>query len=233
MMKISILTLFPEMFHGPFGYSIVKRAIDKKLVEIDLINIRGFGIGKHKVVDDKPYGGGLGMILRVDVLEKAINNTRDNRLSPKKQRVVLLDPQGKTFNQKRAEEFSNLTHLILVCGHYEGIDSRIEYFVDEKISIGDFIVTGGEIPAMLVADATVRLIKGNLDKEVTNIESFSPCLPAGRAFLEYPQYTRPKVYKSYSVPELLLSGNHKKIGEWRKTTALKHTMSHRPDLIKD
>lgn len=225
-MKISILTLFPQMFEGPFSYSLVKKAIDKKRVEIEFVNIRNFGMGKHKIVDDKPYGGGRGMILRVDVLEKAINNTRNNKLSPKNQRVVLLDPQGKTFNQKRAEEFSALTHLILVCGHYEGIDSRIEYFVDEKISIGDFIVSGGEIPAMLVADATVRLIKGNLDKEVTNIESFSP-------FLEYPQYTRPKVYKSYSVPEILLSGNHKKIEEWRKTIALKHTRSLRPDLIKE
>lgn len=223
-MKISILTLFPEMFKGPFDYSIIKNSIDKKLVKIEFVNIRDFGRGKHKVVDDKPYGGGEGMILKVDVLEKAINNTKEKRLSPKDQRVVLLDPRGKTFNQKKAEEFSILSHLILVCGHYEGVDNRIDYFVDEKISIGDFIVTGGEIPAMLIADATTRLIKGSLKQEATNIESFSP-------FLEYPQYTRPRIYKTYSVPAILLSGNHKKIREWRKTIALKYTRKLRPDLL--
>lgn len=223
-MKISILTLFPQMFKGPFDYSIVKNSIDKKLVIFDFVNIRDFGIGKHKVVDDKPYGGGRGMILKVDVLEKAINNTKEKKLSSKNQRVVLLDPRGKTFNQKKAKEFSVLSHLILVCGHYEAVDSRIDYFVDEKISIGDFIATGGEIPAMLIVDAVVRLIKGSLKQEATNIESFSPCL-------EYPQYTRPKVYKNYSVPGILLSGNHKKIGEWRKAIALQYTKKLRPDLL--
>ncbi len=223
-MKISILTLFPQMFEGPFNYSLVKKAIEKKLVKIEFINIRSFGIGKHKVVDDKPYGGGRGMILRVDVLEKAINNTKNKNEAAKNQKVILLDPHGKTFNQKRAEEFSKLKHLILICGHYEGIDSRIDHFIDEKISIGDFIVSGGEIPAMLITDAVIRLIKGSLDEEVTNTESFSP-------YLEYPQYTRPKVFKRYSVPAILLSGDHKKIGEWRKTTSLKHTEELRPDLL--
>lgn len=231
-MKISILTLFPQMFKGPFDYSIVKKATDKKLVQIELVNIRDFGSGKHKVVDDKTYGGGKGMILRVDILEKAISNTKNKNPPDGGQRVVLLDPYGKTFNQKKAEEFSNLVHLIIICGHYEGVDRRIDYFVDEKISIGDFIVSGGEIPAMLITDAIVRLIKGGLGGEVTNIESFSPRLPAGTAYLEYPQYTRPRIYKNYSVPTILLSGNHKKIGEWRKTIALKYTKSLRPDLLE-
>jgi len=223
-MKISILTLFPEMFHGPFKYSIVKRAVDKKLVEIDLINIRDFGIGRHKVVDDKPYGGGLGMILRVDVLEKAVNSCKNKNVSFKNKKVILLDPRGKTFNQQMAKEFSKLEHLILACGHYEAVDSRIDYFIDEKISVGDFIVTGGEIPAMIITDATARLVKGILKPEVTNVESFSP-------FLEYPQYTRPRVYKNYSVPNILLSGDHKKIGEWQKAIALEYTRKQRPDLL--
>lgn len=223
-MKISILTLFPEMFHGPFKYSIVKRAVDKKLVEIDLINIRDFGIGRHKVVDDKPYGGGLGMILRVDVLEKAVNSCKNKNVSFKNKKAILLDPRGKTFNQQMAKEFSKLEHLILACGHYEAVDNRIDYFIDEKISVGDFIVTGGEIPAMIITDATARLIKGVLKPEVTNVESFSP-------FLEYPQYTRPRVYKNYSVPNILLSGDHKKIGEWQKAIALEYTRKQRPDLL--
>lgn len=223
-MKISILTLFPDMFKGPFDYSIVKKSIDKKIVTIEFVNIRAFGIGKHKVVDDKPYGGGAGMILKVDVLEKAINNTKNKKLSPKTQRVVLLDPHGRTFNQEKAKEFSKLKHLILVCGHYEGVDSRVDYFVDEKISIGDFIVTGGEIPAMIITDSVIRLTKGSLKDNAINIESFSP-------HLEYPQYTRPKVYINYSVPEILLSGNHKKIGEWREAISIKYTAKLRPDLI--
>ena len=227
------------MFIGPFDYSIIKNAVDKKLVDIEFVNIRDFGIGKHKIVDDKPYGGGQGMILRVDVLEKAIRKAKDlsrgspreagkagKRLTAKNQMVILLDPRGKSFNQKKAKEFSKLESLILVCGHYEGIDDRIEKFIDEKISVGDFIVTGGEIPAMLVADAVIRLIKGSLKKQATDIESFSP-------YLEYPQYTRPKVYKNYSVPDVLLSGNHKKIEAWRKSTALKLTSLLRPDLLTD
>src|SRR3989344_2465978 len=156
-MKISILTLFPQMFQGPFEYSIIKKSIEKSLAEIKIINIRDFGIGKHKQVDDAPYGGGKGMILRVDVLANAIQKSRIKGLSSKKQKIILLDPKGKTFNQKKAIELSELEHIILVCGHYEGVDERIENFIDEKISIGDFISTGGEIPAMLIADCIIRL----------------------------------------------------------------------------
>jgi len=224
-MKISILTLFPEMFYGPFDHSIVKNAKEKKLVNVNFVNIRDFGIGKHKVVDDKPYGGGHGMILRVDVLEKAITQTKEKNLLDSEQKVILLSPHGKTFNQKKALEFANLKHLILICGHYEGIDERVKKFIDEELSIGDFIVTGGEIPAMLIADAVVRLLKGVLKEGVTSAESFSK-------LLEYPQYTKPNTYKNFSVPSILLSGNHGKIKSWRDKTSLKTTARLRPDLLR-
>lgn len=223
-MKISILTLFPQMFEGPFSYSIIKNAIDKKIVDINYINIRDFGIGRHKVVDDKPYGGGKGMILRVDVLEKAIQATKEKNLNPKNQKIILLTPTGKTFNQKIAKELSSLDHLILVCGHYEGVDKRIEKFVEGKLSIGDFIVTGGEIPAMLIVDAVVRLIKGVLKEGAAEEESFSP-------YLEYPQYTKPRLYKNLRVPKVLLSGNHKKIADWQRMQSIKTTLINRFDLI--
>lgn len=224
-MKITILTLFPEMFKGPFDQSIIRRAQDKKLVEIEYINIRDFGIGKHKVVDDKPYGGGVGMILRVDVLVKAIEAAKQKSES-KKQKVILLDPHGKSFDQKKAEELSKLKHLILVCGHYEGIDERVKKFVDEQISLGDFIVTGGEIPAMLVADAVIRLLKGAITEGTTKDESFS------NSSLEYPQYTRPRNFRNLSVPKILLSGNHKTIEQWRREESRKITQKFRPELLK-
>ena len=223
-MKISILTLFPEMFSGPFDHSIVKNAKEKKLVDVNFVNIRNFGIGRHKIVDDKPYGGGHGMILKVDVLEKAITQTKDNQMDKKTQKVVLLSPHGKTFSQKKALEFTKLKHLILVCGHYEGIDERAKKFVDEELSIGDFITTGGEIPAMLVTDAVTRLIKGVLKEGVTSDESFS-------SLLEYPQYTKPNTYKNLTVPSILLSGNHGEIKSWRDKISLKTTLKLRPDLL--
>ncbi len=222
-MKISILTLFPEMFTGPFDLSIIKRAKEKKFVEINIINIRDFGIGKHKVVDDKPYGGGRGMILRVDVLEKAILETKIKTLKSSQQKIVLLDARGKTFNQKIAERFSKLKHLILICGHYEGVDERIREFTDDVISIGDFIATGGEIPSMLIVDSVVRLQKGLLKKEVTSQESFSRATDWGIPILEYPQYTRPEVFKKLNVPKILLTGDHKKIENFRKEMSKKIT----------
>ena len=224
-MKISILTLFPEMFQGPFDHSIVKNAKEKKLISIDLVNIRNFGIGKHKIVDDKPYGGGHGMILRVDVLEKTINSARNKNLKSNEEKIILLSPRGKTFNQKKAIKLSNLKHLILICGHYEGVDERTKEFIDEELSIGDFIVTGGEIPAMLITDAIVRLISSVLKEGVTADESFS-------SLLEYPQYTKPNIYKKLNVPEILLSGNHEKIKEWRNKESLEITTRLRPDLLK-
>ncbi|MBF8249675.1 MAG: tRNA ((1)-)-methyltransferase [Candidatus Levybacteria bacterium] len=224
-MKISIITLFPEMFIGPFDHSILKNAQEKKLIDINFVNIREFGIGPHKVVDDKPYGGGHGMILRVDVLEKAIEQTKDKNLPIQEQKVILLSPHGKTFNQKKALELTSLKHLILVCGHYEGIDERAKEFIDEELSIGDFIITGGEIPAMLVTDAVTRLIKGVLKEGVTSNDSFSE-------LLEYPQYTKPNNYKNLSVPPVLLSGDHGKIKAWRDKISLKTTVKLRPDLLR-
>ena len=192
-MKISIITLFPEMFKGPFDSSIIKRAIDKKLVEIKFINLREFGMGRHQMVDDTPYGGGMGMILRVDVLEKAINAAKDKNLNKQEQKVILLSAHGKQFKQKIAKSFSKLKHLILVCGHYEGFDERVKKFIDEEISVGDFVLTGGEIPAMLIADSVARLIKGVIKEDSAAFESFSP-------YLEYPQYTKPQEHKGLRVP---------------------------------
>jgi tRNA (guanine37-N1)-methyltransferase len=224
-MKISILTLFPEMFTGPFDASIIKRAKEKNLIEINFINIRDFGIGKHKMVDDTTYGGGEGMVLRVDVLHKAIEKAKDKKLKSGEEKVVLLGAHGKTFNQEKAQEFSKLKHLILICGHYEGFDERIKSFIDEEVSIGDYILTGGEIPAMLITDSVIRLVKGVIKEGSTITESFSP-------YLEYPQYTKPQTYKDLSVPEILLSGDHKKIAQWRKEKSIDITTKLRPDLIK-
>lgn len=222
-MKITILTLFPEMFEGPFSHSIIKRAREKGLVEINFLNIRDFGLGSHKLVDDTPYGGGKGMILRVDILNEALRKAKSKK--SKKEETVLLSPQGKTYNQKIAGKLAKLDHLILVCGHYEGVDARFDKFIDEKISVGDFITTGGEIPSMLVVDSVVRLLKGVLKKGVTLSESFPD-------MLEYPQYTKPRVYKNLKVPEVLLSGNHKNIEEFKKKESQKITLRLRPDLLK-
>lgn len=210
-MKISILTLFPEMFVGPFDHSIIKNAKIHKLIEIKLVNIRDFGIGKHKIVDDKPYGGGLGMIMRADVLYETIENAKDKTLSKSQQKVILLDPHGKRYTQNKAKELSTLKHLIFVCGHYEGVDERVKQFIDEEISIGDFIATGGEIPAMLITDSVTRLIQGVLKEGVTDQESFSKTI----AF-EYPHYTRPETFNNISVPKVLLSGDHKAIEAWKR-----------------
>ena len=236
-MTISILTLFPEMFHGPFDHSIIKNAIGKRLVKISYINIRNFGLGRHKIVDDKPYGGGKGMIMRVDVLEKAIRQAKrlyslqsKEDVSKKARRVILLDPCGKIFGQKKAIELSEAQHLILVCGHYEGVDERVKKIVDEVISIGDFIATGGEIPTMLIVDSIVRLIKNVLPKNVVDEESFSNSI-GGREYLEHPQYTRPKMFKKLIVPKILLSGNHKAVKKWREKKAVTKTVRSRPDII--
>jgi tRNA (guanine37-N1)-methyltransferase len=231
-MKISILTLFPEMFAGPFDHSIIKRAKEKDLVEIEYINIRDFGIGNHKMVDDTPYGGGIGMVMRVDVVHAAIEHAK-KQFQPRNtpdtlQKTVLLTASGKTFNQTKAKEFSHLDHLILICGHYEGIDDRIKHFIDEEISIGDFVLTGGEIPSMLITDAVTRLIPGVLPEGATDDESFS--LEEG--LLEYPHYTKPQTYKNLEVPEVLLSGNHRTIGEWRRKKSEEKTAIIRPDLVK-
>jgi tRNA (guanine37-N1)-methyltransferase len=231
-MTISILTLFPEMFVGPFDFSIVKKAQERGIVTIDIINIRNFGIGRHQVVDDTPYGGGFGMVLRVDVVHKAIEHTKKKYKKLQKPKVVLLGAHGKTFNQQKAKKFAELDHLILVCGHYEGIDERIKNYIDEEVSIGDFILTGGELPAMLITDTVVRLVKAVLKEGVTEKESYSLTSMDNTILLEHPHYTRPKVYKGQTVPEVLLSGDHKKIDAWREKQAIEVTKVLRPDLQK-
>jgi len=223
-MKISVITLFPEMFASPFNESIIKKAIEKKLIELEFIDIREFGIGKHKLVDDTPYGGGKGMLLRVDVLHKAIEKAKIKKYSKREQKVVLLSAHGKTFNQSKAKSFSKLKHLILVCGHYEGFDERIKKYIDQEISVGDFVLTGGEIPTMLIIDSVARLVKGVLSKGSLENESFSP-------LLEYPHYTKPREYNGTKVPEILLSGNHPKINEWRNSKSVNITKKLRPDLL--
>jgi tRNA (guanine37-N1)-methyltransferase len=225
-MQITIITLFPEMFQGPFDSSIIKRAIDKQLIKINFINLRDFGLGPHKTVDDTPYGGGKGMILRVDVLRKAIAAAKDKNLDKKEQQVILLSAHGRQFGQKIARDFLQLKNLILICGHYEGFDERVKQFIDGEISVGDFILTGGEIPAMLITDAVSRLVSGVIKDDSAAFESFSP-------FLEYPQYTKPQTFNNLKVPKILLSGNHAKINEWREKESLKITAKLRPDLIKN
>lgn len=234
-MKITILTLFPEMFAGPFDHSIVKRAKEKKLIDINFVNIRDFGIGPHKMVDDTEYGGGIGMLMRVDVLHEAIKQTKEtfvkqSNTETMQQSVVLLSASGKQFKQATAKQFSQIDHLILICGHYEGFDERIKKYIDEEISIGDFILTGGEIPAMLITDAVTRLIPGVLPDGATEDESFSE--NNNQTLLEYPHFTKPQTYEEAAVPEVLLSGNHAKIKAWREEQSLTKTKKLRPDLLK-
>lgn len=218
-MKISILSLFPEMFSGPFSKSIIKRAVDSEKVSIDIINIRDYATDKYKSVDGHPYGGGVGMILRVDVVDRALK-------SLPKGHVVLLDAGGTPYTQSKARDYTKRGHLILICGHYEGVDQRIRSLIDEEISIGDYVLTGGEIPAMIVADSVIRLLPGVLTKtEATIHESFSENL------LEYPQFTEPREYNAMKVPDILLSGNHAAIGEWRKNASLTRTKTNRKDLL--
>ncbi|HVF69836.1 MAG TPA: tRNA (guanosine(37)-N1)-methyltransferase TrmD [Xanthomonadales bacterium] len=237
-MKITILTLFPTMFKGPFDQSIIKNAIDKDLFEIEFVDIRNWGIGKHKMVDDTEYGGGIGMVLKVDVLHQAIEKSKinppageaGNQKSKIQEKVVLLSATGKAYNQAKAQEFSKLDHLILICGHYEGVDERVKKYIDEEISVGDFVLTGGEIPAMMIADSIARLIPGVLPRGATENESFSEI--DQQTLLEYPHYTKPRIYNENQVPEVLLSGNHPEIEKWRKNKSLEVTKKLRPDLLK-
>lgn len=228
-MYITILTLFPDMFQGPLTKSILARAQKQNIVTISFVNIRDFACDKHKSVDDHPYGGGVGMILRVDVVDRALQSIKCH-VSDIKYHTILLDAGGKTYTQKKAKELSGVDHLILVCGHYEGIDERIRSLVDEEISIGDYVLTGGEIPAMVLVDSIVRLLPGTLKKEgVTTNESFS----GKKLFLEYPQYTQPQTYKRMSVPDILLSGHHEHIEKWKQQQAQRKTKKNRSDLLTD
>lgn len=222
-MNIFIITLFPEMFNGPLSESIIKRAIKNNIVKVNYINPRDFASDLHKTVDDTPCGGGAGMVLKVDVFDKAIKSIVADKRND--YHIVLMTPQGKRYGQSRAIEFSKKKNLILICGHYEGFDERIrQYLVDEQISIGDFVLSGGEIPAMAVVDSVVRLLPGALGKnQSSEEESFSIKDEKGNILLEYPQYTRPVEYKGWKVPDVLLSGDHAKIKEWRLDQAKKRS----------
>ena len=221
-MKFDILTLFPEMFE-PIKQSIIGKAIEKDLIEINLINIRDFSLDKHKKVDDTPYGGGAGMVMMPDVVYRAYLSIKDKENA----KVIYLSPKGKTLNQKKVEALSKENHIVLICGHYEGIDQRvIDEIVDEEISIGDYVLTGGEIPAMVLVDSVSRYIEGVLKDESIQEESFS------NGLLEYPQYTRPETFLDKKVPDVLLSGHHENIKKWREEQSLKITKQNRPDLLK-
>lgn len=214
------------MFTGVIDSSILKRAQEKGKIKINIVNLRDFGLGKHKSVDDKPYGGGVGMVIRVDVLEKAISELQKTNPNVK---VYLMDPKGTPFSQKMAESLSKIDDIALICGHYEGVDARISHFITGEISMGDFVLTGGEIPAMAVLDAVVRLVPGVLgNKESTRLESFSKS-SSGERLLEHDQYTRPERFKNYSVPQDLLSGDPKKVDAEREKSSAKNTKK-RPNL---
>ncbi|GAV23673.1 tRNA (guanosine(37)-N1)-methyltransferase TrmD [Carboxydothermus pertinax] len=222
-MKIDILTLFPEMFLGPLNHSILKKAQEKGVIKINYINIRDFTTDRHHTTDDKPFGGGAGMVMKAEPVIRAYES-----IPKTKAYTVMLSPQGRKFNQNLAWELSQKEHLILICGHYEGIDDRVrQLIVDEEISIGDYVLTGGEIAAIVIVDAVVRLVPGVLGDEASLVEeSFTNRL------LEYPQYTRPRNFQGLEVPEILLSGNHKKIDLWRKKESLLTTFFRRRDLLK-
>lgn len=212
------------MFPGILDASMLKRAQEKKLLDVATINLRDFASDTYKSVDDHPYGGGVGMVMRVDIVDKAITFTKKQLGG--NAHVILLDPQGIPYTQKKALKIAQYNNIILVCGHYEGVDERIRHIVDEEISIGDYVLTGGEIPALVIVDSVTRLIQGVLKHATaTHDESFT------ENTLEYPQYTRPKVYKNQKVPEILLSGDHKKIQTWRQNQAKTVTLSKRPDMI--
>lgn len=220
-MRIDILTIFPSMFDGFLNESIIKRAIDKKLVEINIINFRDYSLDPHHKVDDTPYGGGAGMVLCCQPIMDAVEDLKTNDT-----KVILLTPDGKKYDQKMAYSLSSEKHLIIICGHYEGFDDRIRSIVDLEISIGDYVLTGGEIPSMVITDSITRLLDGVIDKESHTNDSFNNNL------LDYPTYTKPRVYKGMEVPEVLLNGNHKEIDEYRKAEAIKRTMERRPDLLE-
>ncbi len=229
MLIIDILTIFPDMFSGPFNESIIKKGQEKGLLNINITDIRDFSVDKHKKVDDYPYGGGPGMVMKPEPIFNAVEFIvgKHKDVKPSERCVILMTPQGELLNQEKAIELARKQHLIIICGHYEGIDERIRQFlVDKEISIGDYILTGGEIPAMVLLDCVARLVPGVLGEALSiEEESFSH----GR--LEYPHYTRPENYKGYEVPDILLSGNHKLISEWRRIESIKKTIIKRPDLL--
>ena len=223
-MHIEILTLFPEMFDSPFGTGIFKRAVDRKLVSVNIHNIRDYTHDKHHTVDDYPYGGGAGMVLKPEPIFEAIESIKPESGEVP---IILLTPQGRLFSQQIALELSKHSRLILICGRYEGVDERVHsYLVTDEISIGDYVLSGGELAAMVVVEAVVRLLPGVLGSEVSPLDDSHVA-----GLLEYPQYTRPAMYRGWSVPEVLLSGNHAQIGKWRHEQAVRRTLERRPELL--
>lgn len=220
-MKITILTLFPEMFDGFMTNSIIKRAISKGIVEIKIVNIRDYTKDKYHRVDSAPVGGGAGLIMKCQPIIDALN---DNKGESSK--TIMLSPRGNTYNQAKARELSKLDDVILLCGHYEGIDERVNKYVDEQISIGDYILTGGELGSMIISDSIIRLLDGAIAEESISVESFDDDL------LEYPQYTEPYDYNGDKIPDILYSGNHQAIDKWRKKKSLLLTKEHRPDMFE-
>jgi tRNA (guanine37-N1)-methyltransferase len=228
-MRIDVLTLFPQLFEAPFSFGIFERAIGRKLVSIHVHNIRDFAHDKHQVVDDYPYGGGAGMVLKPEPIFAAVEAVQAEIAGECTDApVILLTPQGRRFRQQIARELSRHSHLIFICGHYEGVDERVrEHLASDEISIGDYVLTGGEVPALAVMDAVIRLLPGVLGSEESSHEDSHV-----RSLLEYPQYTRPAEYRGWSVPEVLLSGNHAQIAKWRREQAIRRTLERRPDLLQ-
>jgi tRNA (guanine37-N1)-methyltransferase len=226
-MRIDVLTLFPEMFDGVFSSSILGKARDKGIVELNTVNFRDYSGNKHNTVDDYPYGGGGGMVLKAEPIFAAVEDliVPEGEFKP---RIILMCPQGETYTQRKAEELSAEEHLILICGHYEGYDERIRrYLVTDELSIGDYVLTGGELPAMTVIDSVVRLLPGVLGNEQSAVtDSFSTGL------LEYPHYTRPAKFRDWEVPDVLISGHHVNVDKWRRKESLLRTLERRPDLLE-
>ena len=220
-MKITILSLFPNMFDGFLTESIIKRAIQNEKVEVKIINFRDYSVYNNKQVDDTPYGGGAGMVLMCDPIFRCIDEIRTPN-----SHIIILSPEGSIYNEKKARELSKYEDIILICGHYEGFDERIKTLADEIISVGDFVLTGGEIPAMLITDSIIRLLPGAITNESLESESFNENL------LDYPVYTKPAVYRDMNVPDILLSGDHKKIDDYRESERIRLTKEKRPDLLK-
>ncbi|GAM12551.1 tRNA (guanine37-N1) -methyltransferase [Mesobacillus selenatarsenatis SF-1] len=228
MMNIDVLSIFPEMFEGVFGSSILKKAAEKGAAQYNVVNFRDFADNKHQTVDDYPYGGGAGMVLKPQPIFDAVSDLKE-RAKSTSPRVILMCPQGERYTQKKAEELAKEEHLIFICGHYEGYDERIrEHVITDEISIGDYVLTGGELGAMVVIDSVVRLLSGVLGSEESHIQdSFSTGL------LEHPHYTRPADFRGMKVPDVLVSGNHKLIDEWRMKESLRRTLQRRPDLFEE
>lgn len=231
-MRVDVLTLFPEMFVGPLDHSIVGRARDRGLLDVRLTDVRDFTVDKHRQVDDTPYGGGPGMVMKPDPIFAAVEavieqaRTAHGNAQCNAPRVILLDPQGAPFTQARAWELAAKKHLVLICGHYEGVDERVRTIVDEELSIGDFVLTGGELPAMVIIDAVCRLLPGAIGESASaQEESFE-----GLVF-DHPHYTRPAQFRGMAVPDVLLSGHHEEIRLWRRRQALRRTLERRPDLL--